>query len=49
LGLREILIRSLQEGGGEQTKLNGEINQLRNAVYNHIGGWSAPEAPTEAD
>jgi hypothetical protein len=30
-------------------KLNGEINRLRNAVYHHIGGWAAPEAPAEAD
>lgn len=30
-------------------KLNGEINQLRKAVYKHIGRWSAPDAPTEAD
>ncbi|WP_061933904.1 MarR family winged helix-turn-helix transcriptional regulator [Aureimonas sp. AU22] len=28
-------------------RLNGEINQLRAAVYDHIGGWSVSDTPAD--
>jgi MarR family transcriptional regulator, organic hydroperoxide resistance regulator len=47
--LGETLLEASGQTPAALAKLNGEINQLRNAVYNHIGGWAAPETPTEAD
>jgi len=47
--LGDTLLEASGQTPAALAKLNGEINQLRNAVYNHIGGWSAPDAPPKAE
>jgi len=47
--LGDTLLEASGQTPAALAKLNGEINELRNAVYRHIGGWAAPEAPAEAD
>lgn len=47
------LDNTLLEASGQTpaalAKLNGKINELRNAVYRHIGGEAVSETPDEAD
>jgi len=42
--LGDTLLEASGQTPAALAKLNREINQLRNAVYGHIGGWTAPEA-----
>jgi DNA-binding MarR family transcriptional regulator len=42
--LGDTLLEASGQTPAALAKLNREINQLRNAVYHHIGGWAAPEA-----
>lgn len=45
--LGDTLLEASGQTPAVLAKLNSEINQLRNAVYDHIGGWAPPEAPTD--
>lgn len=47
--LGDTLLEASGQTPAALARLNGEINELRNAVYRHIGGWAVSEAPTEAD
>jgi DNA-binding MarR family transcriptional regulator len=47
--LGDTLLEASGQTPAALAKLNSEINQLRNAVYRHIGGWSVPDTPTGAE
>ena len=47
--LGDTLLEASGQTPAALAKLNGEINELRNAVYRHIGGWAVSETPAEAD
>ncbi|MEV4933275.1 MarR family transcriptional regulator [Sphingobium sp. LSP13-1-1.1] len=47
--LGDTLLEASGQTPAALAKLNGEINELRNAVYRHSGGWAVSETPAEAD
>ena len=47
--LGDTLLEASHQTPAALAKLNREVNQLRDAVYEHIGGWASPEARREGE
>lgn len=47
--LGDALLQASGQTPAALARLNGEMNELRTAVYDHIGGWSVSETQTESE